>query len=124
MKPRKAHPKSPRQSNAVRPQSTADKLFEPMVEALISDIKISKSKMFGSPGLKVGGKVFAMLVKEKLVVKLSQERVEALVASGNGARFDPGHGRIMKEWVTVKPLPKSEWLRLVEEARDFVASGL
>jgi TfoX/Sxy family transcriptional regulator of competence genes len=57
--------------------------------------------MFGSPVLKVGGKVFAMLVKGRLVVKLPKERVERLVASGTGKPFDPGHGRPSKEWVAV-----------------------
>jgi TfoX/Sxy family transcriptional regulator of competence genes len=48
--------------------------------------------MFGSSGLKVGGKVFAMSVKNELVVKLPRERVDELVAAGAGSRFDPGHG--------------------------------
>lgn len=80
--------------------------------------------MFGSPGLKIGGKVFAMLVKGKLVVKLPKDRVEALVISGEGEYFDPGHGRLMKEWAAIKSASKKEWLSLAEAARDFVASGL
>jgi TfoX/Sxy family transcriptional regulator of competence genes len=38
--------------------------------------------MFGSPGLKVSGKVFSMLVKGRLVVKLPRQRVEAIIAEG------------------------------------------
>lgn len=79
--------------------------------------------MFGSQGLKVGGKVFAILVKGKLVLKLPQKRVKALVASGDGEYFDPGHGRLMKEWMTVPPRGKGEWVSLAEEARNFVASN-
>ena len=78
--------------------------------------------MFGSVGLKVSGKVFAMLVKGKLVVKLPQERVATLIASGTGEHFEPGHGRIMKEWVAIQPSSRSEWLSLAGEAKDFVAS--
>lgn len=78
--------------------------------------------MFGSMGLKVGGKVFAMLVKGRLVVKLPKERVEALVASGGGEYFDPGHGRIMKEWVAVEP-GNGDWQSLAREAKHFVARG-
>lgn len=79
--------------------------------------------MFGSPGLKVRGKVFAMLVKGKLVVKLSRARVDGLVASGTGEYFDPGHGRLMKEWVAIGLAAKKEWTALAREARDFVSSS-
>jgi TfoX/Sxy family transcriptional regulator of competence genes len=79
--------------------------------------------LFGSTGLKVNGKVFAMLVKGKLVVKLPNKRVEALMASGDGAPFDPGHGRLMKEWVAVGPQAEDTWLGLAKEAKDFVAKG-
>jgi hypothetical protein len=57
-----------------------------------------------------------------LVVKLPAERVAALIKSGDGVPFDPGHGKLMKEWVAVKPMAKSFWIKLAEEARDFVGS--
>ena len=59
-------------------------------------------RAFGSTSLKTNGKIFAMLVKDRLVVKLDRRRVDALVASGAGTRFDPGHGRLMKEWLDVE----------------------
>lgn len=102
---------------------TAEEQFQSIVRALRSDSRITTSKMFGSSGLKVGGKVFAMLFKGKLVVKLSQERVATFVASGDGEHFDPGHGRKMKEWVAVEPRARGQWLKLAQEARDFVTSG-
>ncbi len=101
----------------------ADELFEYVVAEALSDSRIVKSKMFGSPGLKVAGKVFAMVVKGKLVVKLPKARVEALIASGDGEYFDPGHERLMKEWVAVQPGETAEWLGLVNEAKGFVASS-
>ena len=64
-----------------------------------------------------------MLVKGKLVVKLPKRRVDALIASGDGERFDPRHdGRLMKEWVSVEPTSEEEWLPLAREAMEFVAS--
>ena len=101
----------------------AQELFESIVAAHAGESSITTSKMFGSPGLKVDGKVFAMLVKGKLVVKLPQARVEALLASGDGAPFDPGHGRISKAWVAIEPRLEQAWPGLVVEARDFVAAG-
>jgi hypothetical protein len=68
-------------------------------------------------------KIFAMLVKGKLVVKLPKHRVDALIASGDGERFDPLHDdRLMKEWVTVAPTSEAKWLPLAREALEFVAS--
>ncbi len=64
-----------------------------------------------------------MLVQGKLVVKLPKPRVDALIASGDGERFDPRHdGRLMKEWVSVEPTSEEEWLPLAKEAMEFVAS--
>lgn len=80
-------------------------------------------KKFGSSWeLRINNKIFAMLTKSKLVVKLPQQRVDSLVASGDGKRFDTGSGRLMKEWLTVEPTSQEEWLPLVEEAMKFVAS--
>lgn len=103
-------------------QSDIDALFASLIDALRRGAGVTQSKMFGSPGLKVRGKVFAMLVKGKLVVKLPRERVDGLVESGKGEYFDPGHGRLMKEWAAVSPSAKAMWLKLAKEAREFVAS--
>ena len=56
------------------------------------------------------------------VVKLPQQRVDALIAAGDGQRFDPGHGRVMKEWATVAASAQEHWLSLAREALAFVAS--
>lgn len=87
-----------------------------------SDIPESK-RTFGSSALRVHKKIFAMLVKGRLVVKLPKPRVDALVASGDGERFDPrGDGRLMKEWVVVEPAAKEDWLALAREAMEFVGA--
>lgn len=76
--------------------------------------------MFGSPGLKVAGKVFAMLVKDRLVVKLPKTQVDECVAAGRGTYFDPGHGRLMKEWLSVPADAKAHWLPLARSAFECV----
>ena len=79
-------------------------------------------RAFGSTSLKTDGKIFAMLVKDRLVVKLDRRRVETLVAKGQGERFDPGHGRLMKEWLSVaEPASDDAWLELATESEAFVA---
>ncbi|HEV3012386.1 MAG TPA: hypothetical protein VG499_03860, partial [Actinomycetota bacterium] len=73
-------------------------------------------------GLWVAGKVFVMLVRDELVVKLPRRRVDALVEAGHGSRFEPGPGRVMREWLSVPASSSADWLPLAREARDFVAS--
>jgi TfoX/Sxy family transcriptional regulator of competence genes len=78
-------------------------------------------RAFGSTSLKTSGKIFAMLVNGHLVVKLDRRRVDALVASGAGTRFDPGHGRLMKEWLDLDPDSADTWIDLASESEAFVA---
>ena len=98
----------------------ADPELAPIVEAFAAGKQ--QRRKFGSNGLKVNGRIFAMLVRGNLVVKLPLPRAEALVASGQGEPFDPGHGRKMKEWVTVSS-PTLSWVDLAREAHDFVAAS-
>jgi len=81
----------------------------------------SPQRAFGSTSLKTGGKIFAMLLKERLVVKLPTARVEELVAEGVGERFDPGHGRIQKEWLSAHGSDPERWHALATESEAFVA---
>ncbi len=80
-------------------------------------------RSFGSTSLKANGKIFAMLVKERLVVKLSARRVDELIEQGTGERFDPGHGRIQKEWLSVASKSPDTWLALATESEQFVSGG-
>ena len=82
-------------------------------------------RKFGSNGLRINGKVFAMLSTEKrLIVKLPRERVDALVDARDGERFDPRrNGRVMREWIVMKPSSKANWLQLAREALDFVGDS-
>jgi TfoX/Sxy family transcriptional regulator of competence genes len=81
-----------------------------------------RKRKFGSSGLKVNDKVFTLLSSDgEFVVKLSRQRVEQLVASGDGRRFDPRrNGHVMKEWIVIAPTSKTDWLQLAKEARGFV----
>jgi TfoX/Sxy family transcriptional regulator of competence genes len=84
---------------------------------------VTEGRMFGATALKVGGKVFAMLVKGELVVKLPAPRAEALREAGRAHAFDPGHGRIMKEWVAIAATDTDLWKKLGAEGRAFVSGA-
>ena len=99
-----------------------EQTFQKIVEKLLQIKNVTQVRMFGSPGLRVSNKVFAFLWKKGLVLKLPQPRVQSLVDSRKAELFDPGHGRVSKEWVSVGPELKGQWLRLAEEAKEFVRS--
>ncbi|HVA92149.1 MAG TPA: hypothetical protein VNL71_20175 [Chloroflexota bacterium] len=49
--------------------------------------------------------------------------MDALIAAGQGERFDPRRdGRLMKEWIVIELASREEWLPLAREAMEFVAS--
>ena len=97
--------------------------FALVVNAFAADRQVTPpgtGKGFGSGALKVAGKIFAMISsKGEFVVKLSEERVNELVAAGKGSRFDPGRGRVMKEWMVVTA-DHAFWIPLAKEARKLL----
>ncbi len=103
---------------------TPEERFATLVDGFMSEPSVSPpqpGKAFGASALKIRGKVFAMLSRGKLVLKLPRQRVDALVTAGAGERFDPRRdGRLMKEWVVVDSTSDEEWLSLAQEALAFV----
>ena len=82
---------------------------------------ITEGSGFGSSGqLKVRGRIFAMLVRGELVLKLPRARVAELVGSREGVFFDAGKGKPMKEWFVLAPTSTRSWAPLAQEALDFV----
>ena len=112
----------------LRPKRTDDLLevdpaFAPVALAFAQDPQVTAGKMMASFGLKVGGKIFAMMVRGELVAKLPKERVSELVRDKKGTFFDPRRdGRVMKEWVAIgdRKLP---WVAVAKEAYRFVKAG-
>jgi hypothetical protein len=69
--------------------------------------------------LKTRKKMFAMFQKGNYIVKLPKERVEELINSEKGLPYDPGNGRIMKEWVIIPEEYTDEWIVYALEAKKF-----
>ena len=107
-----------------QPSATPEERYSALVEEFLGDREVDQSgKGFGATALKARGKIFAMLSGGHLVVKLPRKRVDALVTSGDGERFDPRRdGRTMKEWLALATTSQLEWLTLAREARAFVAA--
>jgi hypothetical protein len=100
---------------------TPEQIWAPIAKAQLASRGVTGGTGFGNnEGLRIAGKIFAMLVRGELVVKLPKDRVDELVGSGVAERFDAGKGRPMKEWASVAPSASRRWRALIDEARAFV----
>ena len=84
-------------------------------------LKLSDVQKQGE-SLKTRRKMFAMFNKGNYVVKLPRERVDELINSGEGLPYDPGNGKIMKEWVIIPVEQSDKWINYASEAKEFAKS--
>lgn len=121
-KPATSQPRPGRaQATAAIPTS-----FQPLVAAFAHKRAVTVAKGWGSGSvvLKVRGKIFAMLMRTDLVLKLPRRRVDELVERSAGTRFDPRRdGRVMKEWIVLRP-GAADWVELAAAAFRFVGGVL
>ncbi len=103
---------------STRPQDTYTMVSNALMEN--PDVTQSQKRGFGS-GLRVSGKVFAMMVKGKLVVKLPPHLIDELLAKGEGEPYVSG-GRATRDWIVVESEDGDRWLTLAKEAMSFVSS--
>ena len=98
----------------------AEAAFARLAERCAREPQVESGTGFGSaPGLRVGGKIFAMLPHGQLVVKLPPDRCETMVAAGAGRFFAVGR-RTMREWIVVEGVDDDAWAALAAEALAFV----
>ena len=93
--------------------------WDELVAEVTARHPLRESQMFGMPCLKrENGKVVAGSWKDGgITVKLVDgTQREAALALPGAELFDPGMGRVMKEWVLVPEALSDDWLRLVEQA--------
>ncbi len=105
-------------------QSVADQRFAVLVESFSGEdgVSVGSSRTgFGSGTLQVDGRIFAMVSRGVLVLKLPHQRVVDLLERGQGLAFDAGKGRPMKEWVGLLDASDAPWRDLAGEALAYVA---
>ena len=100
--------------------------FEDVVDGLVGRPGVTPPRGgsgFGRSALRWENKIFAMLVRGRLVLKLPADRVDTLVRAGDGVHFDANKGTPMKEWFSLDPESGLAWLALAQEALDFARAG-
>jgi len=104
----------------------AEERYEDLVDELVGTAGVTPPRGgggFGRSALRFQDKIFAMLVRGRLVVKLPATRVDELVAAGDGVRFDANKGTPMKEWLSLDPESGLPWLPLAREALEHARAG-
>jgi hypothetical protein len=102
--------------------SSPQEFYDDVIAWFRADAEVEQARMFGASGLSVGRKTFAMLHRGELVVKLDPSRCKGLVEADVAKFFDPGHGRLMKAWVSIGIGQAKLWTSLAAEARAYVAA--
>ena len=105
-------------------RQTDHERFWGVADEFIASGRVEKGTMMGHHCLRAtltGG--FVATVDRStgdLVVKLPRQRVEELVASGDGLPFAPG-GKTFREWVQIPTYDADEWAQLIDNSIAFVA---
>ena len=101
---------------------TPEQRYQDLVDELAGEEGVlvpQRGSGFGRSALRYRRKIFAMLVRGQLVVKLPRPRVDELVAAGHGERFHASKGTPMKEWFSLDPRAGLAWPPLAREALAF-----
>jgi hypothetical protein len=98
---------------------TAEAAYAKLAAFFLKEKGVSQSDKFGK-GLRANDKVFAMLVKGELVVKLSEADVAKFIADKTGKPFMHGK-KVMKEWLIVAETNFAAWKKIAVKAKTFSA---
>jgi hypothetical protein len=120
---RTSTPKKRSTGKEVKGETRESKLFELLCDEFKDQADVdcgAKRSGFGANALKVNGKIFAMVSsRSQLVFKLPAERVRELTQQGSGTPFDPGRGKLMREWLVLLKNSRATVLALAVEALEF-----
>ncbi len=96
-------------------------LLDELAPEFLSLPGVDWGRMFSTEGLRVRGKIFAVVVHDGgLMVKVPEARADELVASGVVERMVM-RGRELREWVVMQRAAGPDaWRRLVREAYAYL----
>ncbi len=97
-----------------------------LFRSLVDDLpNVKRRVMFGYPSATVNGNLFAILMEDRLALRLSPEDRAALLSMAGAAPFEPMHGHTWREYAVVpdalvaSPDQLAPW---IEKACDYTRS--
>jgi len=95
--------------------------FWDVAAPLLAEGIIDEGTIMGGPCVRSAGEFVGMPHHKGhgIVVKLPRNRVDALIAAGDGQSFAPA-GKVFKEWVLVEAFDEGRWQDLLRESVKFV----
>ena len=112
-------------SSRRRQGSKCDELFAGLVTVYMEKPRVTLEQAFHNEVLKVDNKVFAMVVRGQLVVKVPAQQCADMIVARRAVAFEPSPGRRMREWIAVDPVDPgsaNDWGQLAEDAYRYVGS--
>jgi len=102
---------------------TDEQRFADVVDTFLGRPGVEEGSGFGkSPTLCVNGKIFAMLIEGRVVLKLQAHRCQELRHAGEAAALERGRGRPLREWVVLTGCG-DRTIGLATEAFHFVRAA-
>lgn len=108
-----------------KPEAPGRALLDQIAEDFDNEPDIAFGTMFRSPGLRVGGKIFAFLGHDgQLIVKLPSDRAGEFVDAGTAEKVVMGK-RTMREWIAFPAQDNDAatltlWREVTHEAHRYV----
>ena len=105
-----------------RVQTPGEEQFWALAAPLLRRPGVTRSTMMGFACLRLDGDFFATCDHRtgELVVKLSEQRVSALLNAGMAEPFAP-NGRRFREWACIPVGRRRKWGQLLDEALELSA---
>ena len=101
-------------------RESAESSFERLAVIQSARDDVQQRRMFGRDGLTVDGRFFAFLDSDRLLLKLPQAKMDALLAEGH-ATSAVSVSPTMNKWVAIPYASRAaDWDALMDEAREFV----
>ncbi len=98
--------------------------YELAISAILTEDGVEQSTMMKSPCIRYKGAFLAMMFdkEDALIVKVSPERVDKLIACGKGTEFNFTKKRF-REWVLIPLEFQDEYQGYIKEALDYAKAN-
>lgn len=100
-----------------------DTLLDHLAAPFADDPDVQPGRIFGSPCLKVRGKVFLIVHTDDVTFKLPPEAHAQAMGLPGAERANPSGRRVLREWVTVPGTHAEHFPALAQAAAGFVGAS-